>query len=236
MTGSARGLAIEQAWPASIGSFLICLGILLFTATAWAEAGASAAASDAATRRLLQAADRGSVSMAKAAIAAGARIDEGAESFTGPDRQPALVAAALRGHARVVRLLLEAGADPSVTEKDGFNVWHAAAFQGRVDVMRVLDEFDVPGYAPAGDGFYPLHRAAWGRSLRHVRAVAYLIGESGRACDARTEDGRTALASAKHPRTKSLLSECMAKARAAGEAGLVGPRDGEPHEASAEHP
>ena len=165
---------------------------------------------DAATRRLIRAAGRGSVRSVLSALEQGARIDENREAFVGPGLQTPLVAAALRGYDRVVRSLIENGADVSLPEKDGFTVWHAAAFQGRADVLGVLDEFEVSGYgiSPA-DGFTPLHRAAWGRTLRHVGAVGYLIGPGGRACDVVAENGKTPLDVATHERIRKLLEACL---------------------------
>jgi len=181
-----------------------------------AEAGRNAAPSaaeneeDAATRRLVRAVGRGSVRSVLSALEQGARIDENREAFVGVGLQTPLVSASLRGYDRVVRVLIENGADASVPEKDGFTVWHAAAFQGRTDVLVVLDELDVPGYgiSPA-DGFTPLHRAAWGRTLRHVGAVEYLIGPSGRACDVVAKNGQTPLDVVKHERIKKLLEACL---------------------------
>ena len=165
---------------------------------------------DVATRALLRAADEGRPKQVRAAIALGARLDENREAFAGEDRQPALVAAALRGHAGVVRVLLEAGADPTVAEKDGFTVWHAAAFQGRAKVLVVLDELSVPGYGLSEvDGFSPLHRAAWGRRPGHVNAVRYLIGPGGRDCQIVAENGSRPIERAPHPRIRALLEACV---------------------------
>ena len=194
------------------------------------ERGAAAAAQgreDAATRRLWRAAAAGRVGSVRMALDAGARIDENRTVVTGQaGAQTPLVAAALRGHERVVRLLLELGADPTIPEQDGFTVWHAAAFQGRKRVLEVLDELEVPGYglSPA-DGYAPLHRAAWGPTLRHVDAVRYLIGPGGRACDVRAADGKTPLDLAKHAETKALLAACVANAHpVADSAGEQAPR------------
>jgi ankyrin repeat protein len=62
----------------------------------------------------------------------------------------------------LVRLLLDWGADPLATGKDGYNVWHAVAFQGRVEVLRVLIERTVDGYGLHEDGMSPLHNACGG--------------------------------------------------------------------------
>lgn len=180
-------------------------------------------ANDEATRRLIAAADKGDATAIRSALGDGARIDESSELFAGTDRQPSLVAAALRGHANVVRMLLEEGANPLSREKDGFNVWHAAAFQGRTSVLRVLVDRQTPGYVLHPDGFTPLHRACWGRTSRHTAAVRLLITDGGRACDERTQKGRTPLALTKNPRTAVLLRECgLAK-----EPRTMSPREGD---------
>jgi ankyrin repeat protein len=175
-------------------------------------AGAALAAdpqADAATRDLLRAVDAGSVAQVEAALGRGARIDESGIAWTGQDGQPALVAAALRGHARIVSLLLERGADPLVTEKDGFNVWHAAAFQGRPAVLQVLIDARVAGYGISErDGFTPLHRASWGRTQRHFSAVQLLVTSGGRACDEPDREGRRASELAKRPQVAAWLKAC----------------------------
>ena len=146
------------------------------------------------TRNLLAAADRGDVAAAKSAVSAGARIDDASVGFAGADQQPPLVAAALRGHAMLVRSLLDWGADPLATEKDGYNVWHAAAFQGRVEVLRVLIERDVQtATACTRTVCPPLHRACWGRTPRHAQSVEALIETGGRDCNEAAADGRTPL-------------------------------------------
>lgn len=42
------------------------------------------------------------------------------------------------GHVRIVKLLLESGADPNVREQSGFTALHAAAQNGDVDMIRAL--------------------------------------------------------------------------------------------------
>ena len=111
-------------------------------------------AEDAATRQLIQAAAQGRMAEVIEALDAGARIDENRASFVDIGRQSPLLTATLLGHHRIVRLLLERGADPMIPEKDGYTVWHAAAFQGRTEVLRVLHELEVPGY---GLKFYHIY-------------------------------------------------------------------------------
>ncbi|MCA9501720.1 MAG: ankyrin repeat domain-containing protein [Spirochaetaceae bacterium] len=174
-----------------------------------APASVDPAAADAATRRLLVAASRGDAKAVRDSIAAGARIDEHRARYVGPGLQTALVGAALRGHAEVVRVLIEAGADPTIPEKDGYTVWHAAAFQGRAAVLRVLEALAVPGNGPAPkDGLWPLHRAASGGTPRHAEAVEVLIERGGAACSVRDPQGRVPLDLARTPRIRTLLDAC----------------------------
>lgn len=196
---------------------------MLFAEAAFsADALPAEPSADAATRVLLNAADTGSVPRAEAALRQGARLNESRVAWTGPDGQPALVAAALRGHDQIVSLLLESGADPLVTEKDGFNVWHAAAFQGQPSVLRVLIDADVPGYGISErDGFTPLHRASWGRTQRHFLAVKLLVTQGGRACDEPDRAGRSAAGMAKNPRVAEWLKACSAKRVAGAENSAV---------------
>lgn len=220
---SGRGIASPRGRVAgSLASLVFGVLAAVSPGAAVAEAAPPAQAAepipvgreDAATRRLLSAAAAGRLGSVRRALEAGARIDERRPAFVGNESgQTALVVAALHGHERVVRLLLERGADPTLAEQDGFTVWHAAAFQGRARVLAVLDELAVPGddRSPV-DGYTPLHRAAWGETLRHVDAVRYLIGPGGRACDVRAANGKTPLDVAKHAQTRALLAACAASA------------------------
>lgn len=192
-----------------VGRVALAVAVLVGVGAASAEQ-----ANDEATRQLLVAADRGRVAAVRAALGAGARIDEASERFAGSDRQPALVAAALRGHSEVVRVLLELGADPFAVEKDGYNVWHAAAFQGQVPVLRVLIERQTPGYGLHADGATPLHRACWGRTRRHAQAVRVLIEEGGRDCNEPDARGRTPRELSKNPQTLAVLRTCPVRSDA----------------------
>ena len=51
---------------------------------------------------------------------------------------PVLVQAALDGNTRILSQLLEAGADHSLTDKDGFSALLAAAQEGHADCVQIL--------------------------------------------------------------------------------------------------
>jgi hypothetical protein len=89
--------------------------------------------------------------------------------------QTPLMAAVLRGKPLTVELLLDAGADPSLPEKDGYTPTHGAAFQGRTDVMMVLHKHGLSKQEYHDDGYLPFHRACWGNTDRHSAFVALLL-------------------------------------------------------------
>ncbi|CAM9469500.1 unnamed protein product, partial [Laminaria digitata] len=96
--------------------------------------------SDFAVRRgeraLHLAAKRGNVDIA-CLLLKRARANPNATDQTG--RTPLMAACAtLHNYAALVRLLLEAGADPALAEEDGFIALHVAAQKGRVDLIDML--------------------------------------------------------------------------------------------------
>ena len=52
----------------------------------------------------------------------------------------ALMLAANRGRLEVVRMLLQAGADPGLEAKDGWTAGQAARMAGHADIAKLLDE------------------------------------------------------------------------------------------------
>ena len=187
-----------------------------------ASAGLSPA--DTATKALHAAARLGDAAAVRAALDAGAAIDDVALSGPGGGGQSALMAASLGGHADVISLLLADGADARVGEKDGYTPLHGVAFQGRAEGARVLlaaGPNRVPHEPHVGDGIWPLHRACWGREERHASTVAAFLAAGGPGGDVRLRDraGKTPLdharASHAHPKTLLLLQEAEAAAAAA---------------------
>ena len=129
---------------------------------------------------LLLAAQSGHADVVAALLEAGAAVNPAAETAAGeqPIEQdsnsgssrrnssdgrsrasppPPLVAAGKAGHAAIVRLLLQAGADPAVTDSGGCSaLWHAAD-RTHSDVVRLLLEQGPPELVdrPNQDGCTP---------------------------------------------------------------------------------
>jgi ankyrin repeat protein len=101
-------------------------------------------------------------------------LDQGAAvAEPDPAGEPALLIAALAGHADVVALLLERGSDIHIRNKGGLTALHAAAYGGNLDVVELL----VAKGAAVNDAenFYkmsPLHAAA---EEGHEEVVAFLL-------------------------------------------------------------
>ena len=66
-----------------------------------------------------------------------AKFSPNTRSGSALDR-PVLVEAALRGHARIVKQLLEAGADHNLPDSLGITALNAAAQNGRLDCVQLL--------------------------------------------------------------------------------------------------
>ncbi|MEK7474738.1 MAG: NAD-dependent epimerase/dehydratase family protein [Candidatus Coatesbacteria bacterium] len=88
---------------------------------------------------------------------------------------PALHIAARRGHAGLVRLLLERGADPNGCDADGQTAMHMAAWRGKVDVIRVLAAGGArPDLADAEEGSTPKEWARWSHETEAVQVLEEL--------------------------------------------------------------
>ena len=157
-------------------SFVLCIaGLLPAASRKVAAPGAVDAADaqpDAATTALFNAVHSNDVAAVRTALARGAHIDDIIPNGGG---QTSLMAASLAGHAEVVSALLDAGADPTIGERDGYTPMHGAGFQGRAAVARVLLQHSHVPNTMHKDGFAPIHRACWGREPRHAEAVSAFI-------------------------------------------------------------
>jgi ankyrin repeat protein len=115
-------------------------------------------------------------------------------SCNGSDGHTPILVAARDGHAKIVKLLLEAGADVSIG--CGYmiaNPAHKAAYQGHADVMQVLA--DHPSFSKIKDvqgpynGYTPLMDAVW---HGHTAVVKILL-KAGVNTQAKGWDNKTAL-------------------------------------------
>ena len=97
--------------------------------------------------------------------------------------------ATLNGHSRVVRILLNKGADVTIVGTDGISALHLSAEFGRLDVSKMLMEAGADIEAKTSTGISPLHRAAY---EGHSKVVEALI-EAGANPNDRKMDGATPL-------------------------------------------
>jgi ankyrin repeat protein len=102
--------------------------------------------------------------------------------------------AALKGHLKIVELLIARGADPRVKNAQGATAVHDAALTGQTEVVRFLLDQGVPADEPDSEsGATPLHNAAaFGRA-----PVVELLLEHGADPNRPNKAGQTPLAAAK---------------------------------------
>lgn len=121
--------------------------------------------STAADQTLMAAVVAGDASTAKDLLAQGAEVDARAPIVNGfNDWHTPLLVAARDGHAEIVDLLLEAGADVNAVEPTfGAVPLHKAVYNGHADITRTLaahPEVDLD-FQGATNGYTPLHDALW---------------------------------------------------------------------------
>ena len=125
---------------------------------------------------------------------------------------PMILAAAVGGvvgcAARMVGLLLEAGADPAAADKDGVQAAHHAAAIGHVDVLQLLRAKNAPLNVASGAGT-PLHWASGEGQLLAVEALVSL----GAPLDAPNAQGLTPILMAAAGGKGSCVA-CLARAGA----------------------
>merc|ERR1719313_2859431 len=93
--------------------------------------------------------------------------------------QTPLMAAVLAGADKSVESLLQANADATIGEKDGYTPFHGAGFQGRAEVAKHLLAHRLDPSDRHKDGSTPLHRACWGTDSRHTDMVRFLVKSAG---------------------------------------------------------
>jgi len=86
--------------------------------------------------------------------------------------------AAYRGHADVVKVLLESGADPDAKNNGGHTPLHAAAYRGHLNVASLLLEHGADPCVTNKDGDIPLVTA----QKRRAEDVYVLLEGVSRKC------------------------------------------------------
>lgn len=97
-----------------------------------------------------------------------------------------------RKSERVIRMLLEGGADHTITGKDGKTALHLAALDKQESAVRLLLEKGADPNAVDHQGATPLHLATWDYKPLSLGVVRLLL-ENGADVTRRGYDGRTAL-------------------------------------------
>lgn len=104
----------------------------------------------------------------------------------------ALSIAARQGHASLVSILLEAGADPDVADSEGWTPLRASAWGGHASTVQVLLERGAQVDASDSEGRTALRAAAWAGHEEVVRALL----NAGAQVDGEDRQGRTPLIAA----------------------------------------
>jgi len=176
---------------------------------------------------LAEALGEGDVKKIKQAISHGADINA-----KGSGEQTPLLNSVLRNNAKLVKILLELGADVTIPEKDGYTVMHAAGFQGRVEALKILAKHKdkttgekISLLDKHKDGFYPMHRACWGTHPKHAETVQLFL-ELGVPYDLAADNGKTCMDMTPNEETKIVLKRAIKQQRQQGNAeNNSGPKD-----------
>ena len=121
---------------------------------------------------LLYAAQEGSVSMCSLLLAAGADVEErGPRTLDTP-----LHEAAIRGHERIIQLLLSHKADVNSRSRIESTPLLCASQEGHLAIVVTLLQAGADPLLPQDDGALPIHMAA---HRNHVEVVRILIEQGG---------------------------------------------------------
>jgi len=132
-------------------------------------------------------------------IAGGADVNELDANGDAP-----LVMAAYLGHAEIVRMLLDAGADLTAVDPGmRATALHAAAYAGRTEAARVLVErgIDIDKQGPV-NGYTALHDAIWQNNIE----TAEVIINGGANLHLKSHEGQTPLDFARAKKRKEIVA------------------------------
>ena len=160
-------------------------------------------------------------------------LDSGSDiNVKGPGGQTPLINAVLSGKTDAAKYILEvAGADYTLTEKDGYNIAHASAFQGRSDILTMfLDSSHIKDKSifnePHSDGYYPIHRTCWGREQRHTDTLEVFVKKAGIDVNVKAlKNGQTCYEMTRNDATKALIETLLSSNEQQQEAAADGDED-----------
>jgi ankyrin repeat protein len=115
-----------------------------------------------------------------------------------------LIVSAADGHAEMVRLLLDSGADITAVDSGmQATALHAAAYLRHPEAMRVLVEYgiDMDAQGPY-NGYTALHDAVWQNNVEGVRVLV----NAGARTDIKGKNGETPLDIAKKNGRKEIIA------------------------------
>ena len=147
--------------------------------------GANVDAPRGAITPLMLAAEMGDEELVGALIQRGAQVN--AQQRGGPD-STALHIAATNGHDKILRMLLDAGADLNTRELRGYTALHSAAHAGRATAIRLLAKRGADIESRSSLGFTPLLSATAFGTPEAIKALLDLGANStasdGAGCNA----------------------------------------------------
>ncbi len=158
---------------------------------------------------LMKAIESNDATAVRELIAQGANVDELESNGDAP-----LVMAAYLGHAEIVRLLLEAGADVKAVDPGmKATALHAAAYAGRTEAAKLLvaGGVEIDRQGPY-NGYTALHDAIWQNNVE----VARVLIDAGANLTLKSNSGQTPLDFARSKHANEIVKMIEAKQKSSG--------------------
>lgn len=153
---------------------------------------------------LMKAIENNDVAAVRKLVEQGANVDA-----LEPNGDAPLVMAAYLGHAEIVRLLLDAGADVKAVDPGmKATALHAAAYAGRTEAAKLLvaGGIDIDKQGPY-NGYTALHDAIWQNNVD----VARVLIDAGANLTLKANSGQTPLDFARSKRANEIVKMIEAK-------------------------